>query len=36
MIRAKQDRARAERDRIGAVNLRAEEEAETLGAEITH
>jgi chromosome segregation protein len=34
VIRAKQDRARGERDRIGAVNLRAEEEAETLGAEI--
>jgi chromosome segregation protein len=33
-IRAKQDKSRAERDRIGAVNLRAEEEAATLGAEI--
>jgi len=34
VIRAKQDRGRSERDRIGAVNLRAEEEAQTLGVEI--
>ncbi len=33
-IRAKQDRGRSERDRIGAVNLRAEEESKELGAEI--
>lgn len=33
-IRAKQDRGRNERDRIGAVNLRAEEEAQILGEEI--
>src|SRR5690606_8301551 len=33
-IRAKQDRARSERDRIGAVNLRAEEESQELGQEI--
>lgn len=34
MIRGKQDRARGERDRIGAVNLRADEEATVLGEEI--
>ncbi|MDB5478629.1 MAG: putative chromosome segregation protein [Alphaproteobacteria bacterium] len=34
-IRAKQERFRNERERIGAVNLRAEEEAEILGTEIT-
>lgn len=34
IIRGKQERARAERDRIGAVNLRAEEEATILATEI--
>lgn len=33
-IRTKQDRYRNERDRIGAVNLRAEEESKELGVEI--
>ena len=33
-IRNKQERGRNERDRIGAVNLRAEEESQVLGAEI--
>ncbi len=33
-LRAKQDKARNDRDRIGAVNLRAEEESQVLGAEI--
>lgn len=35
IIRGKQDRARAERERIGAVNLRAEEESQVLGEEMT-